>query len=303
MKKIICFLLAALLLAGCAPAAPAEEAAGLQVVATLFPQYDFARAIAGDLAEVTLLLPPGVESHTYEPSPQDIIAINNADVFLYTGPYMEAWAADIAGSLTSDVMVTDLSAGLTLDEIKGEEEHPGHAHNYDPHIWTDPTMAMVMVDSIAAAFSQADPDNAGTYQANAEAYKQELHALDDAFMEAVEEGQRNTICFGGRFALHYFAKRYGLNYIAAYDSCSEETEPSARAVAEIMDAIEEQGIPVIYYEELVEPQVANAIAAETGIEALLLHSCHNVSRVELEEGVTYLSLMEQNLINLKEGLQ
>ena len=305
MKKIAIFCLIALLLAGCAPQSQdGGPQAGLQVVATLFPQYDFARAVAGELADVTLLLPPGMESHSYEPSPQDIIRIDQADVFLYTGPYMEAWADDIAQSLTSDVAVVDVSEGLALDPVEEAdgEAHPGHVHNYDPHIWTDPTMAMVMVDNIAAAICQADPANEEAYLANAAAYKQELADLDAAFMEAVAQGQRTTICFGGRFALHYFAKRYGLTCIAAYDSCSEETEPSAQAVARITDAILEQGIPVIYYEELTEPKVANAIAQETGAKALLLHSCHNVSKTDLAAGVTYLSLMEQNLVNLKEGL-
>lgn len=305
MKKIAFFLLVCLLLTGCSsqPQAAASDT-GLQVVATLFPQYDFARAVAGELAQVTLLLPPGMESHSYEPSPQDIIQIDQADVFLYTGPYMEAWADGIAQSLTSDVAVVDVSMGLELDPVESDEEtHSGHVHNYDPHIWTDPTMAMVMVDNIAAAFCQADPANEEIYLANADAYKQQLTQLDAAFMEAVAQGQRTTICFGGRFALHYFAKRYGLTCIAAYDSCSEETEPSAQAVARITDAILEQGIPVIYYEELTEPKVANAIAQETGAKALLLHSCHNVSKTDLAAGVTYLSLMEQNLVNLKEGLQ
>ena len=305
LKKIAIFLLVSLLLAGCSsqPQAAASDT-GLQVVATLFPQYDFARAVAGELAQVTLLLPPGMESHSYEPSPQDIIRIDQSDVFLYTGPYMEAWADGIAQSLTSDVAVVDVSVGLALDPVESHEEgHSGHVHNYDPHIWTDPTMAMVMVDNIAAAFCQADPANEDAYLANAAAYKQQLAELDAAFMEAVAQGQRTTICFGGRFALHYFAKRYGLSCIAAYDSCSEETEPSAQAVARITDAILEQGIPVIYYEELTEPKVANAIAQETGAKALLLHSCHNVSKTDLAAGVTYLSLMEQNLVNLKEGLQ
>lgn len=310
LKKPLLLILAALLLSGCTGGGPPAQGSppaqgtapveGLVVTATLFPQFDFARAVAGELADVRLLLPPGVESHSYEPSPQDIIAINGSQVFLYTGPYMEPWAADIAQSLASGVAVVDVSAGLTLDEVAEAHGHGGR--HYDPHIWTDPAMAMAMVDNIAAAFAQADPANATAYAANASAYKAELQALDDGFREAVAAGSRRTICFGGRFALHYFAKRYGLTCIAAYDSCSEETEPSARAVARIMDAIRQEGIPVIYYEELVEPKVALSIAKETGAKALLLHSCHNVSAKELQDGVTYLSLMRQNLANLKEGL-
>ena len=133
-------------------------------------------------------------------------------------------------------------------------------------------------------------------------YKERLDALDERFSEVVETGKRREIVFGGRFALHYFAERYGLTCISAFDSCSGETEPSAGAVAQIIRAIETDGVPVIYYEELTDPKVARSIAEETGAKPLLLHSCHNVSREELQNGATYLSLMEQNVENLREGL-
>ncbi|MDR0841581.1 MAG: zinc ABC transporter substrate-binding protein [Christensenellaceae bacterium] len=306
LKRYAVLLLACLMLGGCAQT-PQPAGQGLRVVCTLFPQYDFARAVAGELAQVTLLLPPGVESHSYEPSPQDIIAIHNADVFLYTGQYMEPWAQRITAALPASVRVADVSAGLTLDaeeddDEEEEEDESDHAHAFDPHIWTDPTMAAVMVQNIAAALQAADPQNAGVYGANAAAYIAKLNALDADIQAAVSKGARRTICFGGRFALHYFAKRYGLTYIAAYDSCSSETEPSARAVARILDTIRAERIPVIYYEELVEPKVANAIAAETGVTPLLLHSCHNLSAEDMRGGVTYLALMYQNLANLKAGL-
>ena len=159
-----------------------------------------------------------------------------------------------------------------------------------------------MVETITDALCAADPAHAETYRTNCEAYQAELMELDAEFEALVDGAVRREICFGGRFALHYFAKRYGLSCIAAYDSCSSETEPSAKAVAEITDAILEDGIPVIYYEELVDPKVARSIAEDTGCAMLLLHSCHNVSKEELDAGATYLSLMRQNLENLKTGL-
>ena len=307
--------------AGCGDAAgKASDQDGITIITTLFPLYDFARALtAGTDANVSLLLPPGVESHSFEPSPADVIAIQNADVFAYTGDYMEAWAHEIIESLdgargtvendhfltVGSLVIADCSLGIQLDEVEEHEEegHEGHGHsNYDPHIWTDPTQAATMAATLADALSAADPDHAETYRANCEAYTAELMELDAAFAELVDGAARREICFGGRFALHYFAKRYGLTCIAAYDSSSSETEPSAKAVAEITDAIQSGGIPVIYYEELVDPKVARSIASDTGCEMLLLHSCHNVSRSELDAGATYLSLMYQNLENLKIGL-
>ena len=301
IQRIAAALLSVLLLAGCAaPAGDGGEDGRVKVVATLFPQYDFARQIAGEHADVTLLLPPGVESHSYEPPPADIIMIGKADLFLYTGEYMEPWAEKILAGAGEGVRAVDLSAHVTLEK---DDDGDGHDHGgYDPHIWTDPQNAKIMVDDIAAALCAADPGNAGEYQTAAAEYKERLDALDERFSEVVETGKRREIVFGGRFALHYFAERYGLTCISAFDSCSGETEPSAGAVAQIIRAIETDGVPVIYYEELTDPKVARSIAEETGAKPLLLHSCHNVSREELQNGATYLSLMEQNVENLREGL-
>ncbi|MBR0026945.1 MAG: zinc ABC transporter substrate-binding protein [Clostridia bacterium] len=303
--KLVILLMAVLLLAGCAPETAPKQEGVLTVTATLFPQFDFAREVGGDLVSVELLLPPGVESHSYEPSPADIIAINECDVFLYTGEGMEPWAHTIAESLDGDMLVTDVSRGveLTCAHEEHEHEHHGHDHGaYDPHIWTDPTKAMIMVENIRDAFIARDPEHEAVYRENAQAYLAELAALDEALLALSASLTDHDIYFGGRFAMRYFAERYGFTCHAAYDSCAAETEPSARAVSEIIDGMTASHARAIYYEEMVKPTVALAIAEEVGAETLLLHSCHNVSRSEMEQGVTYLSLMEQNLANLKEGL-
>lgn len=279
----------------------------LTAIATLFPQYDFARIVGGDKIEVVKLLPNGVESHSYEPAPSDIIKINEADFFVYTGYNMEPWASTIIdGTTGQDLKVVDVSQNVPLinTEDNGHQEIQDHHDHYaaDPHIWTDPTRAMIMVDNIAAAFAAKDPDNAQYYQANAESYKQELEALDTEIQNIVDTGVRQKIIFGGRFAFAYLCDRYNLDHDAAYDSCSESGEPSARKVAQLMDEITQEGLPVIYYEELRKPTVAQSIADDTGAETLLLHSCHNVTEAELAEGVTYLSLMKANAENLRKGL-
>ena len=140
------------------------------------------------------------------------------------------------------------------------------------------------------------------FMTNAADYKAQLDELDETIMEIVGMSEHREIVFGGRFAMRYFAEHYGLAWSAAFDSCSGETEPSVRAVAQIVDNIQKNRIPVIYYEELTDPKVARAIARESGAQPLLLHSCHNVSKDELAAGATYLSLMEQNAVNLKRGL-
>jgi zinc transport system permease protein len=277
----------------------------LTITTTLFPQYDFAKAIAGDKADVTMILPLGSESHNYEPSPSDVIAIDQSDMFIYTGDYMEGWVSNIVGNL-NDTMVVDVSQGITLDKVEDEdEEHStddGHHHDYDPHIWTSPRNAMVIVDNITNALCELDSQNADYYQSNAQEYKLKLQNLDDEFQSVVDNGNTNKIFFGGKFALYYLARDYGLEYTSAYDSCSDETEPSAKAVANIISQMKQQHIPVIFYEELTNPTVAETIANETGATPLLFHSCHNVSKEEFESGATYLSLMEQNVENLRIAL-
>lgn len=289
----------------------------ITIIATLFPQYDFARQIAGDYANIILLIPPGMESHSYDPSPADIVAISNADVFLYTGPFMEGWAEKIIEGIDAqNVLVTDVSRNVPLvkeEDIEKEHElshveHSEHMHRegehiYDPHIWTNPVYAQIMVENILDALIQADIKHEDIYKENAQNYKRELEKLDQAFRDTVREGNRKELFIGGRFAMYYFTKEYGLTYEAAFDSCSSETEPNAKAVAHIIDEMRENQIPVIYYEELTDPKIARTISEDTNSQMLLLHSCHNISKEEFLNGVTYLDLMWRNVENLRIGLQ
>lgn len=314
MKKILSLFTAAFLIfmTSCASEnnVSSEDNGKIKISATLFPQYDFARQIAGDKAEITLILPSGMDSHSYEPTPADIININKSDLFIYTGEYLESWANDIVGDInTEKTHILDVSSGIQL--VKEDEEHhdgdehhdeDGHHHEYDPHIWTSPVIAMQMADNIAEALCETDSVNSGYYRQNAENYKKQLEELDSEFKEIVAEGKRNTIYFGGKFALYYFTQEYGLDYVSAFDSCSGETEPSAKVMSEMIGSIKENNIPVIYYEEIAEPTVANMIADETGAKPLLFHSCHNVTPEDFRNGVTYIDLMKQNAENLREGL-
>ena len=331
LQVIICVAcIVSLLLIGCSKVETTDsKVAGdntskIKVVTTLFPQYDFANQVGKDAVEVKMLLKPGVESHTYEPAPSDIIEINKADIFLYTGDEMEPWVSKILDSLDSDVMIIDLSKNITLDKV-GDHDHEhedeesdgdhlhedeseeaeheeDHVHSYDPHIWTNPLNAKIMVEDIKTALSEVDKANKMTYENNAKEYLASLDQLDQDIREVVKQAKRDEVVFGGRFAFHYFFEEYGLDYVSAYDSCSSETEPSAKVIATIIDKVKEDQIPVIFYEEFANPKVAESIANATGAKTLLLHSCHNVSTDDYKNGATYLSLMYQNLENLKEAL-
>lgn len=322
MKKIYRFFMVILgfilVLAGCSEGSKEESISTsdkIEIVTTLFPQYDFARQIVGDKAEVTLLLPPGMESHSYEPTPADMIKINKANLFIYTGELMEPWAHKMIESVDSEqVKVLDVSQGIPLlapneeeeqyhdheAEVEGHEhsEDDGHHHTYDPHIWTSPQNAKVMVNNILEALCEVDPQNADYYKANAQAYQLQLDNLNDEFEVVVSNSKHDTIYHSGRFAMQYLMQQYGVNYVSA----PFEAEPSAALVAQVINEIKANNIPAIYYEELITPKIAQMISEETGAQMLLLHSCHNVSKEDFDNDVTYLSLMEQNVENLKIGL-
>ena len=312
MRKI-CILFGVMLclclVAGCGRNLPNKDTEKVKIVATLFPQYDFARQIAKDKAEVTLLLPPGVESHTFEPTALDIVSINSSDVFLYTGKYMEPWAERIvSGSLGKEVNVTDVSSGIELMHVEHGDEHDdehdddGHDHTYDPHIWLDPNLAIKMVDNVTKALCDVDPENETYYRENAANYQSELKRLDDRITHVVQTGKRKSIVFGGRFAHSYFVKRYNLIYKSAFSGCSAESEPSLQSISEIIKFISDNNIPCVYYEEFSEPKVAQSIASQTGAKLLQFTTAHNVTKDQLNDGITFMEVMDKNLENLKIGL-
>lgn len=285
------------------------ETKKLTVVTTLFPLYDFAKNIGGQYAEVFLLLPPGVESHGFEPTPEDIIRINKANIFVYTGKYMEPWAEKILKGIDNKALViVDSSKGVKL--IKGADDHShshghkhAHAHEMDPHIWLDFENAQKMVDNILKGFIAADPANESVYRKNAENYKSILIDLDSRFREGLALCKTRYFIHGGHYAFGYMAKRYGLNYISAYHGFSPDAEPTARRIRELIRNMRKHNIRHVFYEELISPRVAEVIAKETGAELLKLHGAHNITKKDWDKGVTFAEIMQQNLVNLKIGLQ
>jgi zinc transport system substrate-binding protein len=291
----------------CFSCADSRQRDKLTVIATLFPQYDFAKQIARDKADVRLLLPPGVEAHSYEPAPRDITAIKKANIFIYTSELMEPWIAKLTGIIKNDSVVI-VEAGTDIDiDGHGEHEHTSEKTNHnhsagDPHIWVDPVYAQKMTDNILAGFLKADPKNKSFYMTNAETIKKELYKLHADFKTFFKKTKNKTIIHGGHFTFGYFAKRYNLTYLSPYKGFSPDSEPSPQKIAELIKTIKSTGSKAIFYEELIDPKVAKVIAAQTGAKMLLLHGAHNVSKEELNEGITYLSIMRGNLERLKEGL-
>jgi zinc transport system substrate-binding protein len=330
-KKIfIAFLFVFLVGVASIMAQSLQDKKKIEVITTLFPTYDFAKQIGKDKVNVTLLLPPGVESHTFEPKPADIIRISKADVFIYTGKYMEPWVEDVLKGISNkNLLVVDASKDVELmseedhneeaeheegehhereddkhaEHHKEERKHSHHHGGKDPHIWLDLGNAQIMVQTIADAFADKDPDNKDFYLKNANEYNTKLIHLDRHFKDTFLSCRHKTLIYGGHFAFGYFAKRYGLEYISPYEGFSPNAEPTPKAIVELIKKLKASGTNYVYYEELLDPKIARTIASETGAKLELLHGAHNVSKDGLSRGVTFLEIMEDNLKKLSVGLE
>ena len=336
MRKmsLICLITAfCLTLGACGRAGGAETAAGgVSVTATVFPAYDFARQIVGDRGEVTLLVPPGAESHSYEPTPQDILRLQSSTLLVANGGESEAWLDAVTDSLDTlppTVYMLDEVSALAEETVEGmqsggilsraHDDHAGHNHahehehdddhdaehnepEYDEHVWTSPKNAAAICEAIADKLCALDAENAEYYRANCAAYTEKLLTLDARFRAVAEGAAHRTLIFADRFPVRYFTEEYGFEYYAAFPGCADDAEPSARTVAFLIDTVRRENVPAVFYIEFSNEKMADIIAEETGCKTLLFHSCHNVTTDELENGVSYLALMEQNLENLKEAV-
>ena len=332
MKRIISLLLAlALSLSLAACAAPAEKADGgkLQIVTTLFPYYDFARAIAQDRADVTLLLSPGREAHSFEPTPLDAVTISEADVFLYNGGEGEYWVESMLDAAGEHIAVAsrmmDYVDALNEEYVEGmqgadghdhDHEHGSHDHDhdheedehdsdeieYDEHIWTSPKNAVVLCRAVCDAICKADPANEDFYRTNCDDYCAQLEALDARFSALCESAPRRLLIFADSFPMLYFCREYGLDYRAAFHGCSGDTEPSLATIKFLIDKVEDENIPVVYTIDFGTKKVAAVVSECTGAAIETLYSMQTVSRADFDAGETYLTLMERNFEALRKGL-
>ena len=310
MKKALSFLLILCLAAGlsaCAEAPAEAQPEGLSIVTTLFPAYDFARVIAGDRAEVTLLVPPGAEAHSFEPTARDILRIQSCTLFFCNGGESEAWVEQLLEDQEIETLVMLDCVDALEEEIKEgmqeifeEEEEDGPA--YDEHVWTSPVNAKRICTALCERLCKLDEAGEEIYRANLAAYCAELDALDAAFREIVANGSRHTVIFADRFPVRYFVEEYGLDYFAAFPGCADDTEPSARTVAFLIDKVRSEKIPAVFTIEFSNEKMADVICEDTGCRKLRFHSCHNVAAEDLFKGTSYLELMWNNVDALKEAL-
>lgn len=309
-------LLSMTLLGGCSSAPQTETNDRLQIITTIFPEYDWVMNVLGENpgeAEVTLLLDNGVDLHSYQPNAEDILKISTCDVFIYIGGESDAWVDDaLKNALNEDMIVINLldSLGDTVKEeehVEGMQEEHDHEEDaeYDEHVWLSLRNAEVLTGVIANALGSADPDNADSYRANAEAFITELQALDAEYTAMAEGAERKTLLFGDRFPFRYLTDDYGMDYYAAFAGCSAETEASFETVVFLAGKVDELSLPAIMTIEGTNHRIAETIRQNTASkdqEILVLDSMQGTTSKDVQNGISYLSIMEKNLEVLKTAL-
>ncbi len=277
-----------------------EENDGLNIVCTIFPQYDFARNIAGENANVTLLVPPGKEAHSYEATVADMAKLRSADLVIYVG-------GDIDGWVLTALEGTDIPTVCMLDAVTAiaEEEHGEHEHEctVDQHVWTSPKNAVLISEAIKDALVKIDSENSAIYTENCAKYVGKLTELDKKFEAAAANAKNRMIVFAEKFPFRYLCEHYGIEHYAAFDGCSTQSEPSLAILSALSGKIKENNLGVVLTVEFSTNTVANWLAEETGAKVLTLHSCHSLTAEEFKRGETYLSLMEKNLEALTEAMK
>ena len=309
MAVILAAGIAAAAVTGCGVKQEEPDDGKLKIVTTIFPQYDFVRAITGGTGAVNvrMLLSPGEEVHSYEPTPLDIKEIQNCDLFIYVGAENDVWVDRILENMgdkrPETLRLVDLTETVAEESVEGMMEEKGHDHEEsreeeaDEHVWTSPVKAAEITEAIAQ-----NPANADDYLANAQDYEAKILDLDAQFRQIAENAERKILVFGDRFPIRYFAEGYGLDYFAAFSGCSSESEPSASTLAFLIDKVREEQIPVVFSIEFSNGNIARAICESTGAVQRTYNSCHNVTKEQMENGATYVSLMSENLETIREAL-
>lgn len=292
MKKILCILFAALFLCSCAETKQAVDGK-VKVVTTIFPVYDFVRAVGGDKVDIKLLIKPGTEVHSYDPVPSDIMAIYNSDLFIYIGGESDKWVDKmLSGYTVNSCAMMDYTDNLTED---GEDE-------YDEHIWTSPYNAIKMTEKIAERLSEADPENSELYKSNADEYADKITEVSEEIGEVVSKSKEPFILVADRFPFKYFASCYKIEYEAASGGCAVSSDISLKVMKRLINEVENRSLKYAFYTEMSNKSVANALKEQTGVKLLELNSAHNVTLNEFNSGITYVDIMKNNLKALKEAL-
>lgn len=304
-----------------ASSAPGTQTAERSIVCTIFPEYDWVREILGpdqETFDLTMLLDSGTDLHSYQPTAEDILKISACDLLVYVGGESDAWVADalketanpdqkvinLLDVLGGSIKVEEVREGMEAEEDaeKGGEEEP----EYDEHVWLSLRNAQTLTKALCAAIVELDPEHGDRYQANCDSYCRELSALDAEYQKTAGDSATKTLLFGDRFPFRYLVDDYGLDYYAAFAGCSAETEASFETVVFLANKVDELGLHSVFTLENSDRKIAQTIinnTKEKNQSILALNSMQSTTAEDVEQGVTYRSIMEQNLETLKQGLK
>ena len=324
MKKFLSAIVAVFLAVGSLTAcssAGAKSSNKINIVTTIFPEYDWVMNVLGENpagAEVTMLLDNGVDLHSFQPTAADIMKISSADLFVYVGGESDDWVEDALKEAVNKNMIVINLLDVLGDSVKEEElvegmqgedeeeeEEEGEVE-YDEHVWLSLKNAQVLVQSISDAIQKIDSANAETYKNNTAKYIESLKSLDADYRAAVDSASVKTILFGDRFPFRYLVDDYGLSYYAAFVGCSAETEASFETITFLAKKVDELGLPAVLTIEGKDKRIAETIIENTASKnqkVLTLDSMQSVSSKDIQNGTTYISIMESNLAVLKEAVK
>lgn len=299
MKRVLICILCVLLLCGCSQNMNTQKSEKITVVTTIFPLYDFARAIGGDKIDIKMLIKPGTEVHSYDPLPSDMAVIYDCDLVLYIGGESDTWV----DTLLDSADINSLSLIEAVEHNHHEHEHTEHGHDHtDEHIWTAPENAVLMLQNICESLCDTDPENAAAYKQNCDAYITEVNKASDKISDTVSGFEKPFILVADRFPFAYLAEQYAIEYEAAFDGCAVSTDISLKTMSRLTDTIQKRNIKAVYCTELSSKNVANALNEQLGVEVIELHSAHNVTLDDFNGGITYVDILYRNINALERGL-
>lgn len=294
MKRTVSLILIILLLlCGCTKNQK-EVNNKIKAVTTIYPLYDFVRAVGGDKVDITLLISAGTEIHSYEPTPSDMKALYNADLFFYIGGESDTWAKRILAD--TDIKAYSLMDSVNLIFEDGEDE-------YDEHIWTSSENAVLMLRKITSVFCDLDKENQEEYKNNCDKYCKKIENVSSDIRQTVENSKKKFILVADRFPFKYMANEYGIEYEAAFGGCASSTDISLKVMKRLVDTVNEENVKYAFCTELSNKNIARSLSEQTGVKILELHSAHNVTADDFNSGLTYVDIMKRNLSVLKKGLE
>ena len=324
VKQILSGILCLILLTACNKKGTSTVTANFSVVTTNFMCYDLARAVCGigtaeknkffsgmqnTTADLQMILKPGTDLHSFEPSPKDIITIENADIFIYTGGESDEWVNKLLSTLKNppshifklmeNINNHDIHENCTAED----HNHDIHRHEVDEHVWTSPTNSLELIDKLVIKLSDCNPANANSYRANATIYKNEIIKAKNEIENILKTKETKLLVMGDRFPLKYFAQEFNLEYQAAFGGCSSAVEVSPATIVQLVKTIKDKELPAVFTIEMSNRRIAQTIADSAGVKILELNAAHNLTQTQFNNEMTYIDTLYANAKALDEGLK